>query len=81
MLYGGLIGTDLVRFDLYGPDIVIANKMESGGEEGHINISERTKTLLEELETMNYTFEENKKIYIKSTDSEIQSYFVRYAEQ
>lgn len=80
MVYGGLIGTDIVRFDLYGPDLVIANKMESGGQEGHINISERTKILLEELQTANYTFEENKKIYIKSIDSEIQSYFVRYSE-
>jgi class 3 adenylate cyclase len=79
-IYGGLIGTDIVRFDLYGPDLVIANKMESNGAEGHINISERTKTLLEELQTVNYTFEENKKIYIKSTDSEIKSYFVRYNE-
>jgi hypothetical protein len=80
MVYGGLIGTDIVRFDLYGPDLVIANKMESGGQEGHINISERTKILLEELQTANYTFEENKKIYIKSIDSEIQSYLVRYSE-
>lgn len=80
MVYGGLIGTDIVRFDLYGPDLVIANKMESGGQEGQINISERTKNLLEELETINYTFEENKKIWIKSMDSEINSYFVRYAD-
>ena len=80
MVYGGLIGTDIVRFDLYGPDLVIANKMESGGQEGQINISERTKVLLEELQTVNYTFEENKRIYIKSTDSEIQSFFVRYSD-
>lgn len=80
MVYGGLIGTDIVRFDLYGPDLVIANKMESGGQEGQINISERTKILLEELQTANYTFEENKKIYIKFIDEEIQSYFVRYSE-
>ena len=80
MVYGGLIGTEIVRFDLYGPDLVIANKMESGGQEGHINISERTKILLEELQTANYTFEENQKIYIKSIDEEIQSYFVRYSD-
>ena len=59
---------------------MIANKMESGGLEGQINISERTKALLEELQTTNYTFEENKKIYVKSYDCEIQSYFVRYQE-
>lgn len=80
MVYGGLIGTDIVRFDLYGPDLVIANKMESNGKPGQINISERTKGLLEELQTANYTFEENAKVYIKSTDSNIQSYFVRYSD-
>lgn len=76
-VYGGVIGTDLVRFDLYGTDYVIANKMEAGGEEGRINVSSRTKTLLEDLETVNYTFEENKKIFIKSLGSEVQSYFVK----
>ena len=28
---GGVIGTDVVRYDLYGEDITIANKMESNG--------------------------------------------------
>jgi hypothetical protein len=76
-VYGGVIGTDIVRFDLYGTDYVVANKMESGGEEGRINVSSRTKALLEELEIFNYSFEENKKIFIKSLGSEVQSYFVK----
>ena len=80
MVYGGLIGTDIVRFDLYGPDLVIANKMESNGRPECITISERTKMLLEELDTANYTFEENARIYIKSTDTEVMSYIVRYAD-
>ena len=29
---GGIIGTDIVRYDMYGPDVMIANKMESHGE-------------------------------------------------
>ncbi len=28
---GGVIGTDIVRYDIYGKDVVIANKMESTG--------------------------------------------------
>ena len=39
-MIGGVIGTDLVRFDMYGTDAVIANKMESGGEKKE---SERKK--------------------------------------
>jgi hypothetical protein len=26
---GGIIGTDIIRYDIYGKDILIANKMES----------------------------------------------------
>lgn len=46
-----------MRFDIFGADVVIANKMESKGTDGRINVSERTKELLEGLETSNYTFE------------------------
>jgi hypothetical protein len=28
---GGVMGTDIVRYDIYGPDVLIANKMESNG--------------------------------------------------
>ena len=36
---GGVIGTDIIRFDIYGKDVAIANEMESEGVKGHINIS------------------------------------------
>jgi K+-transporting ATPase c subunit len=71
-----VIGTDIVRFDIYGPDVLIANKMESGGMSGRINLSVTTKELLEELETCNYTFEENKVINIKSLNVDMPSYFL-----
>jgi class 3 adenylate cyclase len=43
---GGVIGSDIIRFDIYGEDAKIANKMESSGTKGKINISEDTKKLL-----------------------------------
>ena len=46
-LIGGVIGTDIIRFDIYGKDVRIANSMESGGEKGKINVSETTKELIE----------------------------------
>jgi class 3 adenylate cyclase len=46
-IYGGIIGTEIVRYDIYGRDVLIANKMESGGQEGKIMISENTKKILE----------------------------------
>ena len=33
-IIGGVLGTDIVRYDIYGPDVLIANKMESNGEKG-----------------------------------------------
>lgn len=30
-ILGGIIGTKIVRYDIYGKDVLIANKMESTG--------------------------------------------------
>lgn len=36
---GGIIGTEIVRYDIYGPDVMIANKFEEKGQTGAIHIS------------------------------------------
>ena len=33
------MGTDIVRYDVYGRDVLIANKMESNGEKGKVLVS------------------------------------------
>ena len=43
---GGVVGSDIVRFDIYGKDVIIANKMESKGQKGKINVSEASMQLL-----------------------------------
>lgn len=45
-IIGGVIGTDIVRYDIYGPNVLIANKMESNGERGRVMISETTYKLV-----------------------------------
>lgn len=50
-IIGGVIGTDIVRYDIYGRDVVIANKMESSGEQGRILVSSTTRKLLEQSTT------------------------------
>lgn len=30
------MGTDIVRYDIYGPDVLTANKMESNGIKGFV---------------------------------------------
>ncbi len=42
-IIGGVIGSDIVRFDIYGEDVSIANKMESNGVKGRIVVSHITK--------------------------------------
>lgn len=75
-IYGGIIGTEITRFDIYGKDVLIANKMESGGQPGRICVSEHTRKILQEVEISNYTFEPNQTIHIKTLGEDIQSYFV-----
>ena len=58
---GGIIGTDIVRYDIYGKDVSIANKMESNGEEGRIMVSETTKSMVDRsTEKSPFTFEKIK---------------------
>ena len=33
-IVGGIIGTKLVRYDIFGSDVLVANKMESNGIAG-----------------------------------------------
>lgn len=39
-IYGGIIGKDIVRYDIYGKDVAIANKMESEGLIDNVAVSE-----------------------------------------
>ena len=56
-IYGGIIGTDIVRYDIYGQDVLIANKMESNGVEGRVMISENTRSLIEPYNSKNHKYE------------------------
>ena len=45
-IVGGIIGTKIVRYDIFGPDVLIANKIESNGLAGQVVISHTTHDLL-----------------------------------
>ena len=45
---GAFAGTIVVRYDIYGAAVTKANKMESGGTKNRINVSYKTKQLLQE---------------------------------
>ena len=42
-IVGGVTGSNIVRYDIYGPSVMISNKMESSGQPGKINVSEAAK--------------------------------------
>ena len=73
---GGITGTKIVRYDIYGPDALIANKMESNGEEGKITLSESTKTLLDEFSPGKYMFTAFKEAKIVSLGKTIKMFLV-----
>ena len=72
----GIIGTNIVRYDIYGPDVLIANKMESCGEAGKINVSDATKYLIEGYTPGSYEFAFNKEIVLRAINRTHNSYFL-----
>ena len=65
-----------MRYDIYGSDVTIANKMESGGKIGEINVSDRTKYWLDKTYPGLYRFEPHELIHTKLSDKDIQSYLI-----
>lgn len=80
-IIGGIIGTDIVRYDIYGRDVLIANKMESNGLEGHIMVSEVTKNLLEKDENLQFRFEKLKDVECKVLPEPISGYLIYRKEK
>ena len=78
-IFGGIIGTDIVRYDIYGKDVLIANKMESNGVIGNIMVSEATKKMLER-ENLGYKFEHKKNVDCKGLVAPVPGYFI-YTEK
>jgi len=65
-----------VRYDIYGKDVVLANKMESNGIEGNIMVSESTKSFLEKDKNLDYKFELKKKVECKAYDHPVNGYLI-----
>lgn len=75
-IVGGVIGTDIVRFDIYGPDVLIANKMESNGVNDKLCVSEYTKNLLESLPDFPFQFKYHKEVDVKTYGITMPSYLL-----
>ena len=76
-IIGGVIGTGIVRYDLYGQDVLIANKMESSGESDMVHVSEATKTMLTKKDRSKYQFRDNGEVEIKALGTKIKGYLLQ----
>lgn len=68
---GGILGTNIVRYDIFGEDVVIANKVESNGVAGRISVSEATKTLLENNYKDEFKFETHTMFTVKNFNESV----------
>jgi phospholipid-translocating ATPase len=80
-IIAGITGTKIVRYDIYGADVLIANKMESNGEAGKIAVSESTKDIIESFVPGDFTFCEAKEVKISSLSKSIKMFFVTKDEK
>jgi class 3 adenylate cyclase len=76
----GIIGSSVVRYDIFGSDVLIANKMESSGCPGRINISEDTKKLLESKD-IPYNLSVNKVVHIDAANRDITCFLIDNGQQ
>ena len=65
-----------MRYDIFGKDILIANKMESNGVEGKVAVSEATKILLEKDTETPFIFEKHKDVECKNMKKPVPSYLI-----
>lgn len=70
----GVIGSNIVRYDIFGADVLVANKMESNGIAGHVVVSEVTKGFLEQYQPQAFRFSENKVVHCQGINKQYKSY-------
>jgi phospholipid-translocating ATPase len=75
-LIGGIIGTEIVRYDIYGPDVMVANKFEEYGRTGHIHISESTKEILDKDRKKSFNIVPNGVVKVEKLNAEYNGYIL-----
>ncbi|OMJ90724.1 hypothetical protein SteCoe_6900 [Stentor coeruleus] len=77
-IIGGIAGTNIVRYDIYGADVLMANKMESSGQLGKVHISQSTMQILKHY-SKDFTFIKAESVEAPITQEETMTYFLESA--
>jgi class 3 adenylate cyclase len=72
----GITGKSIVRYDIYGNDVFIANSMESNGLAGHVAVSKTTMNLLKNFRPSLMSFDFHKIVEVFGEDIEV--FFARF---
>lgn len=75
-IIGGVIGTGIIRYDLYGQDVLIANRLESSGQPDRVHVSQAARDLVESWPTADYRFVEAEAIFVAALDRHIATHFI-----
>ena len=77
-MVAGIIGSKVVRYDIFGDGVLIANKMESNGVQSRVCISEDTKKLLMTLPDVSsrYNFEAHETVELPSINKRVDSFLI-----
>ena len=72
----GIIGSKVVRYDIFGDGVLIANKMETHGIPGRVCISEETRRILMSQPDIvaEYQIDYHKMVELKAIDKKIKAY-------
>eukprot|EP00415_Alexandrium_ostenfeldii_P001569 UN1569 len=73
---GGVIGTQCLRFDIWGEDVLIGSNVESHGRAGMICVSQAAKEVLEQTTVMPLSFQFNEDIKLKN-GREVRTYICK----
>jgi len=79
----GIIGSKVVRYDIFGQGVLIANKVESNGIAGKVCVTKDTQKILShQPEVYNeYQFVEHKTIMLSSIGKDVKTYTVTRKER
>ncbi|CAG9311867.1 unnamed protein product [Blepharisma stoltei] len=79
-IIGGIAGATIIRYDIFGSDVIIANKMESNGVPGSICVSEDTMTIIESYKPGMFKFNRHQDVQIPTADRTIKTYLLEKDE-